>query len=1032
MTGDGGCGPTRPPVPSRTLALALALALALVEAGPARAQEPLETAPAPNLVRFRMEGGPAPEAAELTVVAGGRVREVEEVRPVSGPWRLALLFDRQLGGRRSLRNAALELASRARDLTEAGSVEILLLDREVHQSLPPTRDPLALEQSLEWIALREEGLDRQTALRRAFLEDLAAGETRAADLGERSDKIEPSLSRLTHVAALARQAIGQERALLEERHRALVEWAAGASSAEPSLLVLATGGWDGRPGAFYRGALEGAGFEQLARTLEAPEPRPDGAEVAALLAGTGWWVVSYRSTGAGDRLLAGGLAEPDEDGTPVAPDFDPEPGVETYSTGVDLLDLGRGREAAGEAPPTVLLDPEAPLRELASATAGWVVRDPRGLDPVLVALQGGLEARLATARAAEGDGLTTLSVQAAGRRLAAPTWLAESTPGVVTLVRMLSLLEEVTEEEGPLPVSAALRVGSAEPSGLGSGELLVQLLQEDARAAGRLRATVGIAWGDAEPSVFQRELATAAAPEGVGWVDDEDGDGRTWALPIPLPGGSGSRVAVLVEDPGSGLWGAAYAALVEGAAGAAEDDDSLVLPAPRTVNLLPPQEVLAVGEVTFRTVVSDRRIARLVYWLDGEARAEATAPPFAATLDLGSLPRAQRVEAVAYDAAGKEVGRDALVVNEGAGSLRVRIVEPHGPGLRQVGPVDVEAEIKVPRFTDVERVEFFWNTDLVATRFGPPWRQRIVVSPDAPQGFVRVVARLRDGSAAEDVAFFNSPGAGERVEVNLVELYFVVTDRDGRPVRDLPADAFRVVEEGNEQQVATFSDAGNLPLTVGVAIDSSASMFVKLPKVQRAAAEFVLGSLDDRDRAFVVGFGDEPNLAEDTTSEQGRVVQAIGSLRSEGKTAVWKGIVYSLVQLQGVPGRKALVVYLDGADEDEEFPYRTCLQFARRLGVPVYLIVTNSEIYRTGGRNPASRGLLGRLERLADAVGGRVFLTRVGEDLGAIYQEIAEELRSQYLVAYYPEARGDDVWRRVTVEVDRPGLKVRTISGYFR
>ncbi len=1015
----------------RSALVALLLLVAGLDAGSGRAQEADATLADSSVVRFRVSGGGRLGPSDLQVRAGTSERRVEAVREVVEPWSIVVLFDRQMGSRRELRNAALELAAAAPRLVAAGSVEVLLLDREVRRTLPATRDALALQQSFEWIALREEGLDRQAALRRLFLDDLESSGGDTLDVAPAGDDVEPSLRRLTRAAGFARQALDEEGNLLQERHRALVRWVTERPAAGPSLLVLATGGWDAEPDAFYRQALGAAGFEQLARTLERPALRPDAAEVAALLAGSGWWVVPYRSTGAGDRLLSGEALPGARDEAPDSPVLDREPGRERVITGIDLLDLGRD-EGDADAPREVLLDPEAPLRQLADAAAGRIVRDARALESFLGSLGGAREARLAPAEAAGDEALVPLTITVGDRPVEAPTWLVVSTPEVVSEVRMLGLLEELSEEEGGLPVSAALRVGSAEPSGLGSGELLIQLLREDAEAAGRLRATVGIAWGDASPSVFRRELATPAHPEGIGWTDDEEGDGRTWVVPIPLPGGSGSRVAVLVEDPGGSDWGVAYAAVVEGEGGAMADEDSLVLPAPRTVNLLPPQEVLAVGEVTFRTVVSDRRIARLVYWLDGEAAAEASAPPFEVSLDLGRLPRAQQVEAVAYDAAGVELGRDSLVVNEGAGSLRVRIVQPRGAGLRQVGPVDVEAEIKIPRFTDVERVEFFWNTDLVATRFGPPWRQRIVVPEEAPQGFVRVVARLRDGSAAEDVAFFNSLGSGERVEVNLVELYFVVTDRDGRPVRGLPREAFRVVEEGDSQEIASFSDAGNLPLTVGLAIDSSASMFVKLPKVQRAAAEFVLGSLDERDRAFVVGFGDEPVLTEDTTSDAGQVVDAIGSLTAAGQTAVWKGIVYSLVQLQGVPGRKALVVYLDGADEDQEFPYRTCLSFARRLGVPVYLIVTNSEIYRTGGRNPVSRGVLGRIERLAEAVGGRVFLTRVGQDLGEIYREIAEELRSQYLIAYYPETRGDDVWRRVRIEVDRPGLRVRTISGYFR
>ena len=159
-----------------------------------------------------------------------------------------------------------------------------------------------------------------------------------------------------------------------------------------------------------------------------------------------------------------------------------------------------------------------------------------------------------------------------------------------------------------------------------------------------------------------------------------------------------------------------------------------------------------------------------------------------------------------------------------------------------------------------------------------------------------------------------------------MELYVVVTDRNGRPITGLPRDSFEVEEAGERQEIATFTDAGELPLTVGMVIDSSASMFVKLPNVQFAAAEFLRGLATRRDRAFVVGFGSEPRMTRSTTSDLPAVINSLrGAASLRDRTAIWKGIVYSLVQLQGVPGKKALVVYTDGADEDPDFPYRTTL-----------------------------------------------------------------------------------------------------------
>ena len=110
------------------------------------------------------------------------------------------------------------------------------------------------------------------------------------------------------------------------------------------------------------------------------------------------------------------------------------------------------------------------------------------------------------------------------------------------------------------------------------------------------------------------------------------------------------------------------------------------------------------------------------------------------------------------------------------------------------------------------------------------------------------MAVLEDGGVSEDVLFINSPGSSERVDVDLVELYVVVTDRKGRPLRDLGETQFTVLEEGRPQPLSNFGDAGDLPITVGLVIDSSASMFVKLPEVQAAAASYIYGLTTRKDR----------------------------------------------------------------------------------------------------------------------------------------------------------------------------------------
>jgi Ca-activated chloride channel family protein len=355
-----------------------------------------------------------------------------------------------------------------------------------------------------------------------------------------------------------------------------------------------------------------------------------------------------------------------------------------------------------------------------------------------------------------------------------------------------------------------------------------------------------------------------------------------------------------------------------------------------------------------------------------------------------------------------------------------------GGSVRAETELTVEAEVAAPRGARVAGVRFYWLDEPVGTLYTPPYRQRVVLPSAGARGFVRVVVTLADGAAVEEVLFVNSAGSSDRVQVTLVELLVVVTDEAGRPVPDLERSAFTVEEGGEVQELAVFNSSADMPLTVGLAIDSSASMFVKLPTVQVAAMDFLRGVVSERDRGFVVGFGREPALLSPTTGDVKRLVSAVEALRPDGFTSIWKGIVYSLVQLQGTPGKKALIVYSDGADEDPDFSYRTARRFARVVGVPLYVILSNNEIVRTQGLGLNIRSFLGRLEDLVDDVGGKVYMTRVGADLQEVYAEIADELRSQYVVGYYGEQDEGGGWRDIEVEVAVPGLEVRAARGRYR
>lgn len=421
---------------------------------------------------------------------------------------------------------------------------------------------------------------------------------------------------------------------------------------------------------------------------------------------------------------------------------------------------------------------------------------------------------------------------------------------------------------------------------------------------------------------------------------------------------------------------------------------------------------------------------------------------------LALPPGADRIAVVLDDPAGgawggrlipvvvdeaEEPGEDTPVTEVAEGPVRLRPWSGHGvrivspAGGKAVGPVDVEVDLRLPQERRLERLEIFWNDQLAATLYAPPYRHRLNVPAGRPVGYLRASARLDDGTTAEDAMLLNSSAAGERLDVRLVELYVVVTDRDGRPVRGLARDDFRLLQDGREQAIAGFDDAGASPLSLGLAFDSSASMFLKLPDVREAARTLLTGGLSARDRALLVDFDSEPRLVTGMTGSLDTVSAGLDTMRADGSSDLFEAIVFSLQKLQGVAGRKALVVYSDGIGEGEKTSYRACIREARRSNVPVYLIVTNQRAARAAGSGVLEPldGYAQRLHELADATGGRAFFVMPSQSLQEVYQTILRELRSQYLLTYYPRDTAPEVWRKVAVELKKRGFQARTVSGYY-
>jgi VWFA-related protein len=497
-------------------------------------------------------------------------------------------------------------------------------------------------------------------------------------------------------------------------------------------------------------------------------------------------------------------------------------------------------------------------------------------------------------------------------------------------------------------------------------------------------------------------------------VSDEVGGGRTTlATGFEVP-----REATAVADPT--LAGEVIEALTEDLAqqeiaGA----DSLIL--------VPPPAEVVLGLWRAEALVTGSRIVEVAFSVDGQLQLRARRRPFSVELRLAEVPKEQVVRAEGYDAAGELVAADEVVINQPRGAFAVSIVEP-GRGFTGSGPVAVRAEVVVPEERRVERVEFKLGDRTVAELERPPWEATVEVPvPVAGEvTYVTAVAYLDDGRSAEAVRFLNAPDFLEEVDVDLVELYAAVIDRSGRLVRGLGVDDFEVYEDGRRQEITKFELVEDLPLTVGIAIDISGSMMQTLGEAQRAGREFVGRMLRPGDRCFVVGFADRPELLMPPTDDSEACSEGLDDLAAFGYTALHDATVTSLYYFRGFRGQRALILLSDGDDTSSSVSYHAAIEYARRSGVAIYAVGLGTGGFLGGG-------VRGKLKELAEETGGRVFFIGRAEELDQVYDEIEQELRSRYLIAYQSDrpAGGGDEYREVEVKVEQRGLEARTIRGYY-
>ena len=272
-----------------------------------------------------------------------------------------------------------------------------------------------------------------------------------------------------------------------------------------------------------------------------------------------------------------------------------------------------------------------------------------------------------------------------------------------------------------------------------------------------------------------------------------------------------------------------------------------------------------------------------------------------------------------------------------------------------------------------------------------------------------------------------------RAGVDVVSLNVTVSDLDGRFVTNLDQSAFLVYEDGVEQDV-TFFTKTQLPIALALLIDTSASMDERMTTAQEAAIGFSQ-RLRPEDLAEIVDFDSRVDILQGFTNDAEQLERAIQRTSAGGSTSLYNAMYIALRDLAKAPlreadvRREAIVVLSDGEDTSSLVTFEEVLEQAKRSETAIYSIGLKSDESRSR-RGFSEADFV--LRQLAQETGGRAFFPETVDELTTIYQQISDELSSQYSIGYIsanPTRNGQ--WRRIVVDVARDATSTRTKQGYY-
>jgi Ca-activated chloride channel family protein len=272
-----------------------------------------------------------------------------------------------------------------------------------------------------------------------------------------------------------------------------------------------------------------------------------------------------------------------------------------------------------------------------------------------------------------------------------------------------------------------------------------------------------------------------------------------------------------------------------------------------------------------------------------------------------------------------------------------------------------------------------------------------------------------------------------RVNVRLVNVFTTVTDSRGAPVADLTRDDFRLLEDGVPQTIKVFEKESAIPLSIALAIDTSPSTQRDFKLEVSSARKFVHSILRAEDRLSVFEVTENVDQITGFTSDLKRIEHGIDTLRTGPGTSIYDAIFLCSDALLDREGRKVLVLITDGGDTTSKADYNSALRRAQQAEAIVYSIIV-VPVEADAGRNLGGEHALIQISK---DTGGKYYYAEGEQQLDEAFRKISDELRTQYLIAFYPNRRvADSPFRRIQVELSKKdpegrAYQVRHRAGYY-